>query len=103
MTDIEKLIELIGGFRTYAYLDDDSDEHIEVGLAPRTVEHLADYLISKGVTIPVKCGECKHFHRALIKTIDGSIPDFGICDHPWFDSDKYDVYDSHFCGYGERE
>lgn len=60
-TDREKLIGLLGGFTTYEYLGDDSNEYIDVSLSRRTVEHLVDYLMSKGVTIPVRCGECKHW------------------------------------------
>lgn len=38
-------------------------EWIKTIVHPYFAEELADYLISKGVTIPARCGECKYRTR----------------------------------------
>ena len=45
MTDREKLIQIIDSSRTYV-----ADK-----------ERLADHLIDNGVTVPVRCKDCKHY------------------------------------------
>lgn len=47
----------------------------------------------------VRCKDCKHWHRALLKSEDGSPVDFGICD---FMKDDVDTDEKDFCSLGER-
>ena len=55
----------------------------------------ADWLIANGVTIPVRCKECKH----LVLTADGAHnPNDCVCDY-WM-ADGLNDFD--FCYYGER-
>lgn len=87
-TNREKLIELFNKF-TFRF----TQEEYYSGKATneRGLEQLADYLISKRVTIPVRCGECKYhsesecFHFCHKQGVH--IPD---------DSEYY-------CSYGERK
>ena len=61
--------------------------------------YLADYLISKGVTIPVRCGECKYYSKephSCKCELHSKMPDqYG----EGFDMQMIDV---DFCSYGER-
>ena len=89
MTDREKLIELTRE-ATYKY---HNEEH-EGGI----VEFIADLLISKGVTIPVRCSECRH-----LKIINKE-PIYAECEKTvhiftlWGEDTR-----KHFCPYGERK
>lgn len=56
-------------------------------------EFLADYLISKGVTIPVRCGECKYCGKY---SATGNL----YCTHP--NGLEFQKKDD-FCSYGERK
>ena len=47
----------------------------------------------------VRCKDCKYWHRALLKSEDGSPVDFGICD---FMKDDVDTDEKDFCSLGER-
>ena len=47
----------------------------------------------------VRCKDCKYWHRALLKSEDGSTVDFGICD---FMKDDVDTDEKDFCSLGER-
>lgn len=98
-TDREKLIELLHEDDEYAcvyehcfttcngckyefYIDND-----------RCWEaRLADYLISKGVTIPVRCGECIYMEEAYEKN------GFSICP-----ASGMEIMNTDFCSYGERK
>ena len=51
----------------------------ECGDVCQYVKEITKHFRSKGVTIPVRCGECKHFCRAELKLLDGGVSDFGIC------------------------
>lgn len=46
----------------------------------------------------VRCKDCKYWHRALLKSEDGSPVDFGICD---FMKDDVDTDEKDFCSLGE--
>ncbi len=72
----EKLIELLSGFSI------DTAE---------AVEFVADYLIANGVTIPVRCKDCKHFWESFSGTHSCKL-------HKGLVGTKYDT----FCSYGER-
>lgn len=50
-----------------------------------TLGDIADYLISKGSTIPVRCGECKHY------------------DSPFCSQNRRIYSRDGFCSYGERK
>ena len=57
-------------------------------------EEFADYLISKGVTIPVRCWECEYYREEK-----------GICSNPAVVKSYYGckVKKDGFCSYGERK
>ena len=55
MTDRERLIGVLRFGASQAYSLDTKED----------CEELADYLISKGVTIPVRCGECRYAEHLL--------------------------------------
>jgi hypothetical protein len=86
MIDREKLIELIAECKD-KYPCRGSQDYREFK------EYLADFLVSKGVTIHVRCWECKHHGQY---TITGNI----YCKHQngLTDPKAYD-----FCSYGERK
>ena len=79
MTDREKLIELIKEANLSMW------GRSGISSAAERRAYLADYLISKGVTIPVRCGECNR--RMEDKTCY------------WWGGR---VDDKFFCSYGER-
>lgn len=70
MSEREKLIELISRFQWMGGLE----------------EMLADYLLSHGVTVPVRCEECKHW-----KDYSCGIQ---VCAK---------FYKKDYCSYGERK
>lgn len=39
----------------------------------------------------VRCENCVHYHPCQVELTDGSAPDWGICDQPWFNDDQNDV------------
>lgn len=51
------------------------------------------------VSLVVRCRDCKYWHRALLKSEDGSPVDFGICD---FMKDDVDTDEKDFCSLGEK-
>ncbi len=57
------------------------------------IETEADSLIANGVTIPVRCKDCRHW---IERTVDG-VDTFHIC---WFTESL--ASKNHFCAYGER-
>lgn len=74
MTDRDKLIELM----EQAYFC--------------SIENLADHLIASGVTLPVRCKDCKHNNESR------AIGESGMwCDYWGTDPDPDD-----FCRWGER-
>lgn len=80
----KKLIELIiGGHQKYYEPD-------SVG---NTYEVIADHLIANGVTIPVRCQDCKHWKNE----INGCTEDKRFCDIGF-----YMVHKDGFCSFGER-
>ena len=81
-TDREKLTTLLNDFVcTLASCD-----------KPTCNECIADYLISKGVTIPVRCGECIYMEEAYEKN------GFLICP-----ASGMEIMNTDFCSYGERK
>lgn len=95
-TDREKLIELVHEAlekcnttlcRECEYMEFNN------GSCDLCFEHLAaDYLISKGVTIPVRCGECIYMEEAYEKN------GFLICP-----ASGMEIMNTDFCSYGERK
>ena len=85
----EKLIELLDNFQydLKDYIGNNKafvvDNHIE----------LADHLIANGVTIPVRCGECKHW----MKDVPGCTEFIGRCEYG-----RYMIASIGYCLYGER-
>ena len=54
---------------------------------------IADHLIANGVTIPVRCHECKHWKNE----INGCTEDKRFCDIGF-----YMIHKDGFCSFGER-
>ncbi len=85
-TDREKLIEVLKNNPYGQY----------------TYEQFADYLISKGVTIPVRCGECKHWCEPRIDICGQQ--EYGDCLRPLGAyEDGIETNADDFCAYGERK
>ena len=94
MTDREKLIKLlmkspVSGRKT-----------LEDYMLLSTIGDIADYLISKGVTIPVRCGECKHWHpsNARMGDTEEDMQAIGGCVYT-----RYCRREKDFCSCGERK
>lgn len=88
MTEREKLREVIN-----QWLNDPIpfDETFDYGTM------LTDYLISKGVTIPVRCGECRyHEQHTQNNYYCGRAEEFSEIITNW-------VEPNDFCSYGERK
>ena len=81
----EKLIELLLDM-PFGNSTEESEE--------RHARDTADYLIANGVTIPVRCKECKHWKNE----INGCTEDKRFCDIGF-----YMVHKDGFCSYGERK
>lgn len=56
-----------------------------------TLETVTDYLLDAGVTLPVRCKDCKH---RIYSVFDGCY----VCHHGGYNATNSD----HFCAYGER-
>lgn len=56
--------------------------------------YIADHLIANGVTIPVRCHECKHWKNE----INGCTEDKRFCDIGF-----YMVHKDGFCSFGEKK
>ena len=86
----EKLIELLDKIDVY-------DDWFDNG-------YIAEQLIANGVTIPVRCKDCKHWHEETgwcyhhSHFLDSEI---GFC-HPWESNDWKMFDDDYFCKDGER-
>ena len=90
MTEKEKLMELLDNI---------------VGF-PATVlpGEAADYLLESGVTIPVRCGECKNYdvETAWCKIHSCFVNSNGDFCHPW-ESNEWKMFDgAYYCADGER-
>ena len=88
MSEREKLVELL------------SDE-FHFTFTPIAIASVAEYLLSHGVAVPVRCGECKYYRNH---------PN-GLCflwtepstnDRGW-KGDAHCVEPDDFCSYGERK
>ena len=51
--------------------------------------------------VVVRCKNCVHYHPCQVELADGSAPDWGICDQPWFNDDKNDVDEMFYCAQGK--
>ena len=83
MTDREKLIELLDMNCGY--------------VTEMKADELADYLISKGVTIPVRCSECKFLDVINIQPVYAKCNKTGHIFELWKEDTR-----EHFCSHGER-
>lgn len=85
-------------------LDVSVDELLGETMYVDTVENISA-ILSSGKATPadvspvVRCKDCKYWHRALLKSEDGSPVDFGICD---FMKDDIDTDEKDFCSRGEK-
>jgi hypothetical protein len=59
-----------------------------------SIEEIADHLIANGVTIPVRCKDCKHWKNE----INGCTEEKRFCDIGF-----YMVHKNGFCSFGERK
>jgi hypothetical protein len=96
-TDREKLIELIEfGLAEWWEEHKKTYDHEDENEIPSIV----DYLMSKGVTIPVRCGECKQWNpsNARAGNTAEDMQAIGGCEYS-----KYLRREKDFCSYGERK
>ena len=103
-TDREKLIALMN--EAHAKCDSINcicGEECEYDGASYCFEHLfIDHIISKGVTIPVRCGECKHWHAIGYDNLIGEcLKPLGV--YPAAYDDSIYTKSTDFCSYGERK
>ena len=90
----EKLIEVLKGNATCLAMGIDSCESCPHGHDEDCyTSALVDHLIANGVTIPVRCHECKHWKNE----INGCTEDKRFCDIGF-----YMVHKDGFCSFGER-
>ena len=96
-TDREKLIELTSKAEEQYY------NETPVGkISFKTHRaYIADYLISKGVTIPVMCGECKHWYKFDFEETGGECEALGDCVAYFGCYVETEMTD--FCNRGERK
>lgn len=87
-TDKEKLIELLDHAAEVFRFD-----------AWENTDKIADYLIERGVTIPVRCGECKY--SKLDPCEEPELKDCPLVWECFLDGNCYAEND--FCSYGERK
>ena len=98
-------IELDSLIQHYKELRDTIVETDEFGLHPVPIENMIGLLRTyQGTALPdiIRCRECIHYHPCEAELIDGSAPDWGICDQPWFNDDENDVDEMFYCAQGER-
>ena len=74
-------------------------------LYPDEIERIADHLIANGVTIPVRCKDCKHWIPEGPERCQAlKAEPYGLCNRypqrtDWHDTTDYDD----FCSHGERK
>ena len=85
-TDREKLNDL---------MQEAAKQWMDNGRTDFYIDFAADYLISKGVTIPVRCGECRYRYEPVKCSLFVDMAD-GV---PWFRDHGEDF----FCEWGERK
>lgn len=81
MTDRDRLLEVLKKFPYGEY----------------TNYELANHLISKGVTIPARCSECKFLDVVNIQPVYAKCNKTGHIFELWKEDTR-----EHFCSYGER-
>ena len=79
MTDYMKLVDIL--------IDELPEEHPWKG----NIKGLVEKLIANGVTIPVRCKDCKHWKDDLMRD------DLHICEIGY-----YFIEENGYCSYGER-
>ena len=95
----EKLIELLCKAHN-AITDKSLENDSKFGMTyAEQIETEADSLIASGVTIPVRCKDCLHYHGVTGKD-SGKPCGYGWCEHR--NGTKRVCYDDEFCSYGER-
>lgn len=89
----EKLVKLLDGFKTPVTLNGVKlmDWNIP---APQLSKELADFLIANGVTIPVRCKDCKHYMEYPTTK--------RMCCYVHLLTPHH-MQPEHFCSYGERK
>ena len=87
MANEKRLIELLESAESAVYWNS-SDKGF--------IEKIADHLIANGVTIPVRCEDCKRYHT--MSPYGGVIYKFPICQEFRCNTKTTD-----FCSYGERK
>lgn len=98
-------IELDSLIQHYKELRDTVVETDECGLHPVPIENMIALLRTyRGAALPdiIRCRDCVHYHPCQVELTDGSAPDWGICDQPWFNDDENDVDEMFYCAQGER-
>ena len=91
----EKLIELMQNKEACIDMGIESCDDCPYGQVADCYTHaLADHLIANGVTIPVRCKECKHWLYEF--------DDVGLCFTDVPDIEGVQRHADDFCSYGER-
>ena len=85
MTDREKMVNLLCEANSISV----DAELFEDSSYAQQLEIEADFLIANGVTIPVRCKDCKHWCEDTLSCMCGN-----HYDDNWYGED--------FCSYGER-
>ena len=88
MTDREKLIEWMSDIKNVCRNTDCKDCEKKGVYGDCQAHLITDYLISKGVTIPVRCGECIYNET-------------GACNLSEFNNPQYDK--NYYCRDGEKK
>lgn len=98
-------IELDSLIQHYKELRDTIVETDEFGLRPVPIENMIGLLRTyQGTPLPdiIRCRDCIHYHPCTAELIDGSAPEWGYCDQPWFNDDENDVDEMFYCAQSER-
>lgn len=98
MTDREKLIELLGADVCKHSNCEDCESSGSTDACIATLKaHMADHLIANGVTIPVRCKDCKHWEHSDNGWGDCINPRFHLPGHANPTMHHYE-----YCALGER-
>lgn len=88
----EKIFKLLDGFTTPVMVNGERLVYWKIPMKQLS-RKLADFLLANGVTIPVKCKDCKHFDEHTKKCY--------VFSHDCIEV-QLEVDGDHFCSFGER-
>ena len=95
MDDKEIIVDLLNDLQAKGFWSYGIDQNTgEEGGHDLTPEDIADYLMENGVTVPVRCKDCRHW----LKDVPGCIETIRRCRFG-----NYMVGTNGYCVYGERK